>query len=1729
MRFSVISILVALIHVCAAQQFQVIDFIEFFPSFCIPLTDEVTTSPTGIQLGSGNRGGKPLITPGIYQISLSSEIGFILPSDTQIFQSEGTTTVEGGVTYYTGVVELTVSPSIVSNREIKLTTLDGKDKNIYVETQCDPPPVLYSLKNEDKNDFVVTMSDYFDATASGEIQVINIATFTNNFIVSFSFLTNLPQESENLLVSTPSDIFNQSATFSKYFSYSSGRPILQQVDDSSSPISIDTNRSIFEIENPTEITHTQQCPRSTTSFTVEANTYQIDYPNKEETLVSINMLGSTPAHIKTLYGDYVTPIIDFSPARDTLRWRELDTSTMEGGVVDCREITSTVTGSTFSEAFSELQQTYSTATLFRGEKNSDDTFTIGICSTGEERCLKIESCDGALPDLKISDTSDHTLFILSSEEEMGENTYAMITSPDATFSRSNMIDPFTTSPPGGESRKIKDGLHIGDVSMPLSTRPLKIYQSDVDKILSIRGYPRGNPKTISTINLGYICPFGITPTGLVAGGELGNSVDLVAVSVQDDNVLGAVYTSGEGVELSTVMTWATPGEIIPSVLQAGGLTVWDNGLHALAMVGNKVEISVGGIVVTRSLAQAQTEEGLPWGSCVRLSSSTGEVFSHSIPQGYDFSPITGISNSSRVMCAEGYTFSVVLTYNATVVQLEQQHSAYSLVTGTPVLPVAFGEHRTGLVIWKNGVVQSGGVAAIPTRGGSMVIDKVLLHRGRVGGTYPVDLVCPDDTMSPCSVFGEIDSACGTDIPCGRIPYHIAYSSAPSLIWGRTPLQMGLPYPGTGDYLANGTWPVGITSLVSSTDTINHLSVAVAFSEAAAFHPRHIVNDTIPPYVTKIPPVCSPEKATFARLSANSTSGRNMTIVSTSATVSVGTLPFVKSVVLAGARHLYSNPTFFTFGDVSLVWNQDWFGDSSLKITVHTQQTFGLSPPHIPVMHDVTMTARDTITNTLCKFVGVYADRQRNSIDEMILTTGQIESSIIAFGDLSIQEVIMQNGKTIVTKHVDTNPVTGGEGTPYWRSATSVNMVLVTEACKSFTEFSTPVVNVSHSYHVPITNMYQLYQVGEPGESRIMYISSIVDSLFPRVRLADVTSAVTQESVVQITAESPEITTVMSLRESKNVIAGPSPFTLTPPEVSTTTPTVFVVQASLGVSTEGAFITSQEQLQLRQLLATDNGVPINVVAIISVGDTPTHPTVVVVTITFEILTRAQSSELGAGEIPSLPSQYGDVSVLDVKIIESTVPKEVSITQLETFKGFDIHADTNSFVHGVALHDCVDKILSLEELQDFKYELSANTDLGYLRQMMMPAHSNFWGNYKSIFSQHPSPMSVTEKNNCTENFIIKDVYGQSGTAGNFLVSTTEAHIFALEPTTRPFINLGHVVVCLTMRNRASGFGVTLTSGSSIQEIISPFCNELESPCDSSELTVHLKSGTPEARNFTRERTCTDTTTGVDLSSSGDICIRSTEVTSSSNVTLPVEVCDDLECTSSTSVCDDTPLDAFKYNIDSTTKLFKIVVDSVSDTQGNTVMVSTVTLDLSLFAGISSKLALKQYLHVGSLPPDGQRRANPAGRSYLSVTETSTPPPPPKSDEGVGFGRSTVPVPMCENFAIKNSQPGETSLGVAEDLPPGFGELHCPSQQCEGGVEIQPSSPSTNYEMRIECVASSPGGGGTSAPPHNTSIWLLVGAALGGGFLVTILTMGGWYWWKCKKSANLPTGIIGQEATI
>ena len=174
--------------------------------------------------------------------------------------------------------------------------------------------------------------------------------------------------------------------------------------------------------------------------------------------------------------------------------------------------------------------------------------------------------------------------------------------------------------------------------------------------------------------------------------------------------------------------------------------------------------------------------------------------------------------------------------------------------------------------------------------------------------------------------------------------------------------------------------------------------------------------------------------------------------------------------------------------------------------ISTLQVFSNLPPHIPILHDVTMEARgvevdstgelNQTTAIPCKFRAYYPAGRRENITDMVTSPQEIQANILVNTQDDIQSVVLQNGKTIVTKEIDQN-------TPFWTSKTAVNMVLVTEECADLTEFLDPVFNLSHSYHMPATNVYNVYSAGGPQETRLVYISATSATLRPLASLANV--------------------------------------------------------------------------------------------------------------------------------------------------------------------------------------------------------------------------------------------------------------------------------------------------------------------------------------------------------------------------------------------------------------------------------------------------------------------------------------------------------------------------------------------------------------------------------------------------------------------------------------------------
>ena len=140
-------------------------------------------------------------------------------------------------------------------------------------------------------------------------------------------------------------------------------------------------------------------------------------------------------------------------------------------------------------------------------------------------------------------------------------------------------------------------------------------------------------------------------------------------------------------------------------------------------------------------------------------------------------------------------------------------------------------------------------------------------------------------------------------------------------------------------------------------------------------------------------------------------------------------------------------------------------------------------------------------------------------------------------------------------------------------------------------------------------------------------------------------------------------------------------------------------------------------------------------------------------------------------------------------------EVILRNVVAFPMFSVVAYTDTFVHGFALHDCVSEVTSIEDLRQYKYELGVGRGDTYVTRRMRPQYSNVWSPYNPFLS-HPSTDSLGNPVPCIDPILVEDIYGKSGPSGSFLVTTTEAHLFApLVSSWKPFAEIAQVVACLT----------------------------------------------------------------------------------------------------------------------------------------------------------------------------------------------------------------------------------------------------------------------------------------------------------------------------------------------
>lgn len=1051
----------------------------------------------------------------------------------------------------------------------------------------------------------------------------------------------------------------------------------------------------------------------------------------------------------------------------------------------------------------------------------------------------------------------------------------------------------------------------------------------------------------------------------------------------------------------------------------------------------------------------------------------------------------------------------------------------------------------------------------------MAMDMIPLEQGEIGGDYPIERYCPGayhDSLvnaecSETATLGQPDIACGGAL-CGVVPYSVSYSGLSSMIFGDS-VDAELSYRKENYFGYPGITPTSSDIPVDEWMTkevqdeysvLDEREVMVGVSQALAievsglkYQGGNIQIDGLSD-LNRIVPTCEAKAATFARLKARlgtSTTG----FVTTSIETNLAPLPFIRSIVVQEPKTLLTNGDLYTYENEVLQKDLTWFGGKSIKVTISTLQVFSNMPPHIPVISSVEMGAEalsnGTATGTICKFKAYFPAGNRVDITDMVTTPSDITANILVNTAELLETIVLQNGQTIVTKEID-------GGTPFWTSKTAVNMVPVTAECKDYNEFSKPYFNISHTYHMPVENDYMVYSSSSPLETRVMYISNTTSNLSPLVSLANIDNSGQTPVVNEMQGQ---IETVMSSREYINIEAGPGLFDIIPKDEKGDAD-IFLIDTDITLTfpngNDAVFTQELQDILLEAQREAQGTEKITITKVTLSAASGRRSTGVEMkaemVIEFAEEATALSSAAGQGSEQvtqtavstrllgtDLESQVSDVTAPPepATIRRTTTANEVVLSNVEAFPMFNVAAYTDTFVHGFSIDNCLSEIQSIDDLRTHTYNLNVTRTDGYLNEVMSDRFSSRWLPYQSLLT-HPSVQSLDNDVSCINPKEITDVYGKSGPSGSFLVTTTETHLFApLISTWSPFAEVAQVVACLTSRVESTGdFDIAISSASSTSEIqYVDSCSSRERICGANEIQVQLMTGTQRAFEFAHNRMCFDLDPNTTLANvfnlekHGEVCAKeyyippshTGEVNGTSlNMCQTSEGC--LEAvlsagdneTSSHYRCGSSDIRAFefKYTDADNNKHFRSDIDTIRDSSGNVLTLSTLRLDLGMFSRIASSVKVHQLLYVGMKNDLGERRSEKIQR----ITST-----------GATFSESKSGVPACTQSMIQGSS---TPEGAESDV-----QFYCSSPQCNGVVDVKPPSLYNNFETQITCVPDALSTSSTSSSDTDNEkdiMWTIV--MIAGGLLVVAAVVAAFYfmYWK-KREVSASSSAISNTKSV
>lgn len=430
------------------------------------------------------------------------------------------------------------------------------------------------------------------------------------------------------------------------------------------------------------------------------------------------------------------------------------------------------------------------------------------------------------------------------------------------------------------------------------------------------------------------------------------------------------------------------------------------------------------------------------------------------------------------------------------------------------------------------------------------------------------------------------------------------------------------------------------------------------------------------------------------------------------------------------------------------------------------------------------------------------------------------------------------------------------------------------------------------------------------------------------------------------------------------------------------------------------------------------------------------------------------------------QYTDVAVgpLNFDIATTTTLQNRSTVTLEYMESL---AFTHSFVHGFAVTNNSCPTNTLADLRTISYmDGMPHRNFDNYATEIMDARGDEWLSYQQM-TKHPAGTFTTwPKGECVQAYRIDDVLGHSGSASNFLVTTTELHLDSLGLSGyHPETEFAYAVACLKPRAVGAAFAFDTTEDANTISMTPvdlgvATCSSMQDMCDAGELTVHLRPGTKRGQEFLQTQMCVNVAqepTHYNIQEFGEWCITSTDIFSDSTELTPV--CVDNACVNETSAnmtCSNSSIRAFEYEYGSdSAKHFKVDSDEVKGMLG-AIRLTTITFDLGFFSRVASQARIKSFYEVALRQPDGQTRRLMAVSEARREIEAPTSRRMLQADDAVTDsiatgGTTIVALPECdENFG--------TGQLTSQD------QLYCPIKVCNGLIQI--TNTNDGLQQNITC---------------------------------------------------------------